>query len=83
METVAAGAKKLVSMFPELCSLNLTKKSGYPEIRLRDKRGDTRKKTDSQSAYFSPPIPDTTSNQLMFSTYTVISYVYVGDAGRS
>jgi hypothetical protein len=43
METVAAGAKKLVAMFPELCSLNLTKKSGYPEIRLRDKRGDTRK----------------------------------------
>ena len=38
METVAAGAKKLVEMFPELCSLNLTKKSGYPEIRLRDKR---------------------------------------------
>ena len=44
MKTVAEGAKKLVKMFPELCSLNLTKKSGYPEIRLRDKRGDTRKK---------------------------------------
>jgi hypothetical protein len=43
METVAAGAKKLVEMFPDLCSLNLTKKSGYPEIRLRDKRGETRK----------------------------------------
>jgi hypothetical protein len=42
MKTVAEGAKKLVKMFPELCSLNLTKKSGYPEIRLRDKR-DTRK----------------------------------------
>jgi hypothetical protein len=42
METVAAGAKKLVEMFPEMCSLNLTKKSGYPEIRLRDK---TRKAT--------------------------------------
>ena len=45
MKTVAEGAKKLVKMFPELCSLNLTKKSGYPEIRLRDKRGDTRKVT--------------------------------------
>jgi hypothetical protein len=44
MKTVAEGAHKLVKMFPELCSLNLTKKSGYPEIRLRDKRGDTRKK---------------------------------------
>ena len=47
METVAAGAKKLVAMFPDLCSLNLTKKSGYPEIRLRDKRhaATTRKTT--------------------------------------
>lgn len=45
MKTVAEGAKKLVKMFPELCSLNLTKKSGYPEIRLRDKRGETRKVT--------------------------------------
>jgi len=44
MKTVADGAKKLIKMFPELCSLNMTKKSGYPEIRLRDKRGDTRKK---------------------------------------
>jgi hypothetical protein len=43
MKTVAEGAKKLVAMYPELCSLNLTKKSGYPEIRLRDKRGATRK----------------------------------------
>lgn len=46
MKTVAEGAKKLVAMFPDLCSLNLTKKSGYPEIRLRDKRheaGKTRK----------------------------------------
>jgi hypothetical protein len=46
METVAAGAKKLVAMFPEMCSLNLTKKSGYPEIRLRDK---TRKATRGQT----------------------------------
>jgi hypothetical protein len=29
------GAKRLVSIFPEHCELNLTKKSGYPEIRLK------------------------------------------------
>jgi len=43
MSTVAEGAKKLVAMYPELCSLNLTKKSGYPEVRLKDKREATRK----------------------------------------
>jgi hypothetical protein len=35
MKTVMEGAKKLVAMFPEYCELNLTKKSGYPEIRLK------------------------------------------------
>jgi hypothetical protein len=35
MKTVMDGAKRLVAMFPEHCELNLTKKSGYPEIRLK------------------------------------------------
>lgn len=38
MKTVAEGARKIVKMFPKLCTLNLTKKSGYPEVRLKDMR---------------------------------------------
>lgn len=49
METVMRGAKDLVRMFPKLCKLNLTKKSGYPEVKLKDMREEksrtgTRKK---------------------------------------
>lgn len=40
MATVMKGAKDLVRMFPKLCKLNLTKKSGYPEIKLKDMRPD-------------------------------------------
>lgn len=36
MKTVMAGAKWIVKEFPEYATLNLTKKSGYPEVRLRD-----------------------------------------------
>jgi len=35
---VLASAKSLVRDFPDLCTLNLTKKSGYAEIRLKDRR---------------------------------------------
>ena len=38
MKTVMEGAKKIVKMFPKMCTLNLTKKSGYPEVRLKDMR---------------------------------------------
>lgn len=41
-KTVMDGAKWMVENFPDYCDLNLTKKSGYPEVRLRDK---TLKKT--------------------------------------
>ena len=37
------GAKMLVDKYPELCTMNTRRKSGYPEIRLRD----TRKKRDT------------------------------------
>lgn len=37
-ERVTASAKALVERYPQLCSLNLTKKSGHAEVRLRDKR---------------------------------------------
>ena len=30
----------LTKMYPELCTLNTGKKSGYTEIRLRDTRSD-------------------------------------------
>lgn len=35
---ITASAKALVAAYPQLCSLNLTKKSGHAEVRLRDKR---------------------------------------------
>jgi hypothetical protein len=36
-DSVMAGAKWMVENFPDYATLNLTKKSGYPEVRLRDK----------------------------------------------
>jgi hypothetical protein len=41
LKEFGAGAKLLVDKYPDLCSMNTRRKSGYPEIRLRD----TRKKT--------------------------------------
>jgi len=38
MNRIEASAKAMVSAFPDLVTLNLTKKSGIPEVRLRDKR---------------------------------------------
>ena len=36
-KSVMDGAKWMVKHFPDYATLNLTKKSGYPEVRLRDK----------------------------------------------
>ncbi len=36
-KSVMDGAKWMVKTFPDYATLNLTKKSGYPEVRLRDK----------------------------------------------
>jgi len=36
--SIEEGARKLVGMFPELCSLNPSKKSSHMEVRLRDRR---------------------------------------------
>ena len=38
MNRIAASAQALVDAFPDLVKLNLTKKSGKPEVRLRDSR---------------------------------------------
>jgi len=36
-KTIMDGAKWMVKHFPDYATLNLTKKSGHPEVRLRDK----------------------------------------------
>ena len=35
-DRVLASAKLLVKRYPDLCVLNLTKKSGYAEVKLKD-----------------------------------------------
>lgn len=38
MRRIEVSAKAMVTAFPDLVTINLTKKSGMPEVRLRDKR---------------------------------------------
>jgi hypothetical protein len=38
MRRIEASARAMVEAFPDLMTINLTKKSGKPELRLRDKR---------------------------------------------
>jgi len=38
MNRIAGSAKAMVAAFPDLVKINLTKKSGMPEVRLRDSR---------------------------------------------
>jgi hypothetical protein len=38
MTRISASAEAMVSAFPDLVKINLTKKSGMPEVRLRDSR---------------------------------------------
>lgn len=38
MRRIEWSAKKMVELFPDLVKINLTKKSGIPEVRLRDSR---------------------------------------------
>lgn len=38
MNRIAASAQAMVTAFPDLVKINLTKKSGMPEVRLRDSR---------------------------------------------
>ena len=38
MNRITASAKAMVTAFPDLVKINLTKKSGMPEVRLRDSR---------------------------------------------
>lgn len=56
----AAAARALVAAFPEYCSLNKTKKSGWTEVRLKDKTKDAENlepQSDRGGKAPHPPIP--------------------------
>jgi cellulose synthase/poly-beta-1,6-N-acetylglucosamine synthase-like glycosyltransferase len=42
MKRIETSAKAMVAAFPDLVKINLTKKSGMPEVRLRDARAEPR-----------------------------------------
>jgi hypothetical protein len=44
MRRIEASAKAMVAAFPDLVKINLTKKSGMPEVRLRDSRPEEERK---------------------------------------
>ena len=44
MRRIEGSAKAMVAAFPDLVKINLTKKSGMPEVRLRDQRPEEERK---------------------------------------
>ena len=44
MNRIAGSAKAMVAAFPDLVKINLTKKSGMPEVRLRDSRPEDQRR---------------------------------------
>ena len=56
MNRIEASAKAMVEAFPDLVSLNLTKKSGIPEVRLRDKRDHRVFGEDVLKTYIMPSV---------------------------
>ncbi len=44
MRRIEVSARAMVTAFPDLVTINLTKKSGMPEVRLRDKRPEGERK---------------------------------------
>jgi hypothetical protein len=56
MNRIEASAKAMVEAFPDLVSLNLTKKSGIPEVRLRDKRDERIFGEDVLKTYTMPSV---------------------------
>jgi hypothetical protein len=44
MKRIDASAREMVRAFPDLVTLNLTKKSGMPEVRLRDSRPEAERR---------------------------------------
>lgn len=65
MRRIEVSAKAMVSAFPDLVKINLTKKSGMPEVRLRDAReGDDRVFGEGAlNAYTMPKIAGQAGNK--------------------
>ncbi len=59
LRRVEVSAKAMVEAFPDLVTINLTKKSGMPEVRLRDKRAEADRKFGESvlRSYTMPHIP--------------------------
>jgi hypothetical protein len=59
MERIRTSAEAMVGAFPDLVTINLTKKSGMPEVRLRDKRDEEERRFGpaALAAYKMPHIP--------------------------
>jgi hypothetical protein len=59
LRRVEVSAKAMVEAFPDLVTINLTKKSGMPEVRLRDKRPEGERKFGEAvlRSYTMPHIP--------------------------
>lgn len=59
MDRIRTSAEAMVRAFPDLVTINLTKKSGMPEVRLRDKRSDEERVFGpaALAAYKMPHIP--------------------------
>lgn len=62
MSRITASAKAMTEAFPDLTTINLTKKSGMPELRLRDKRPEGARKFGESAlrSYTMPRPPSST-----------------------
>jgi hypothetical protein len=58
MNRITASAQAMVAAFPDLVKINLTKKSGMPEVRLRDSRPED-KRTHGSAALKAYRLPQT------------------------
>jgi hypothetical protein len=56
MKRIETSAKAMVAAFPDLVTINLTKKSGKPEVRLRDSRPEPTFGTTTLAAYKMPTV---------------------------
>jgi hypothetical protein len=58
LKRIDASARAMVAAFPDLVTLNLTKKSGMPEVRLRDSRPDAERHfgPDALKSYKMPAL---------------------------
>ena len=59
MKRIETSAKAMVAAFPDLVKINLTKKSGMPEVRLRDTRPEPTFGAAVLNAYHLPTVDKT------------------------